>query len=258
MLSGIAEFLKNWGSAFLYPRPLIGIRYLPRFLKDWHNYSKMTATERLRFKDSHPCLTDSVRYTPFDPHYFYQAAWLARRLAESRPIRHIDVGSSVMTIGVLSAVVNTIFVDYRPLSTSLSNLGSISADVVFLPFKTGSIESLSCLHVIEHIGLGRYGDPLDPQGSVKAAQELERVLTPGGMLYVSVPIGLERVCFNAHRVFPPERARELFQSLKLVEFALVDDGGHFRKNQELESAKGYNYGCGMFAFAKRDFTRSKR
>ena len=257
MVYGIRQVLKNWGSAFLYPRPLIGIRYLPRFLKDWHTYSRMTATERLRFKDAHPCLMDRLGYTPFDPHYFYQAAWLARKLAESKPMRHVDIGSSVMAIGVLSAVVNTIFVDYRPLSTSLSNLWSISADIVFLPFKTGSIESLSCLHVIEHIGLGRYGDPLDPQGSVKAAHELERVLTPGGMLYVSLPIGWERVCFNAHRVFAPERARDLFRPLRLAEFALVDDAGHLKENQALESAKRYHYGCGMFAFEKRESPLSK-
>lgn len=210
----------------------------------------MTATERLRFKDLHPCLTDGGRYTPFDPHYFYQAAWLARRLPGFKPERHIDIGSSVMTIGVLSATVSTIFVDYRPLLTGMSNLRSIAADIISLPFKTNRVESLSCLHVIEHIGLGRYGDRIDPEGSGKAARELQRVLKERGRLYLSVPVGRERVCFNAHRVFRPHTVLALFEALSLVEFSFVDDGGALVENQPLTAAAECEYGCGLFIFEK--------
>jgi hypothetical protein len=251
MVSGITKFLKNWGSAFLYPRPLMGIRYLPRFLKDWRVYSRMTAAEKPRFKDSHPYLADSVRYTPFDPHYFYQAAWLARRLPGFKPERHIDVGSSVMTIGVLSATVSTIFVDWRPLLTGMSNLWSIAADITCLPFKTNGVESLSCLHVIEHIGLGRYGDRIDPEGSGKAARELQRVLKEQGRLYLSLPVGRERVCFNAHRVFRPQTVLAMFKALSLVEFSFVGDGGAFVEDQPVTAAAECEYGCGLFIFEKR-------
>lgn len=106
-----------------------------------------------------------------------------------------------MMISVLSANVKTIFVDYRPLRARLSNLVPLGGDIIRLPFRTGSVTSLSCLHVLEHVGLGRYGDPINPDGSRLAARELQRVLKPGGTLFLSVPVGRERVCFNAHRVF---------------------------------------------------------
>jgi SAM-dependent methyltransferase len=62
-------------------------------------------------------------------------------------------------------------------------------------------DSLSCLHTIEHLGLGRYGDPLDPEGHLKGLAQLKRLVKPGGRLYLSTPIGPERVEFNAHRIF---------------------------------------------------------
>jgi hypothetical protein len=104
--------------------------------------------------------------------------------------------------------------------------------------------------VIEHIGLGRYGDPLDPEGSVKGALELQRVLEKGGNLLVSLPIGRERICFNAHRVHAPKSVLGIFSSLQLVDFSFVDDDGVFHENAQLDSAKSLEYGCGLFHFQK--------
>ena len=96
-----------------------------------------------------------------------------------------------------------VFVDYRPLRAIMQGFQPIGGDLTRLPFATHSISSLSCLHVIEHIGLGRYGDPIDPLGTAKAAAELERVLRPNGRLLLTTPVGRERVQFNAHRIFAP-------------------------------------------------------
>jgi hypothetical protein len=104
--------------------------------------------------------------------------------------------------------------------------------------------------VIEHIGLGRYGEPLDPAGSRKAAAQLVRVLAPGGRLYLSLPVGRERTCFNAHRVFDPRTVVEMFAPLALEAFALVDDEGRFHQPSALEAANGLDYGCGMFELAR--------
>ena len=65
----------------------------------------------------------------------------------------------------------------------------------------------------EHIGLGRYGDPLDPLGTRKAAAELQRVLAPGGQLLFSLPVGRPRVEFNAHRVHDPHEVASWFDGL---------------------------------------------
>jgi SAM-dependent methyltransferase len=229
---------------------LTGLVGLPRYLADWRAYRR-AATQPVSFRDSYPCLADRLRATPFDPHYFFQAAWLARRLQAQRPPLHVDVGSSVMMLNVLSAAVRTVFVDYRPLHVSLSDFTSLAGDLVRLPFVDGGIVSLSSLHVIEHVGLGRYGDPINPLGSQLAASELQRVLMPGGRLFLSVPVGRERVCFNAHRVLSPSTVMGFFPNLRLQTFALVDDAGRFNEEVPPDAATTLEYGCGLFEFVKR-------
>jgi len=112
------------------------------------------------------------------------------------------------------------------------------------------VQSISCLHVAEHVGLGRYGDPLDPQGTQKAAYELTRVLAKGGQLYFSLPIGKPRVCFNAHRIHSPGQILEYFKGLKLVGFSGVTDFGRFAENIPPTDLENANYACGMFHFTK--------
>jgi SAM-dependent methyltransferase len=246
----LKSLVRNWAMALLYPRPIISLFYLPRFIGHWIRYACKAGGQKVSMLDSYPCLGDWSLRTPFDPHYFYQGAWLARKLAQSKPQWHVDVGSSVLAISVLSASTNTIFVDYRPLQAPLSGLSSVAGDILRLPFANDSLQSLSCLHVIEHIGLGRYGDPIDPQGSVKAAYELQRIMRPGGKLYLSLPIGRERVCFNAHRVHSPHSVLRIFSHLTLVEFSFVDDEGQLRERQSPPSADNLQYGCGLFLFEK--------
>jgi hypothetical protein len=247
----LRRFLRNWTLAFLYPRPLLSCVSFPGFLRDWIRYRKLSGIENIRLLDSHPCLSDRKPLTPFDPHYFHQGAWLARKLVQSRPALHVDIGSSTQLVGVLSALCRFVFMDYRPLRASISNLISVQGDITFLPFATHSVESISCLHVVEHIGLGRYGDPLDPRGTEKAAKELERALKPGGKLYLSLPIGRRRVCFNAHRVFSPGHIpSKLFNQLKLHDFTYVDDLGDLYEHVPVEAVPEVEYGCGMFVFEK--------
>lgn len=205
---------------------------------------------RAPFGDSFPCLSDATAFTAFDPHYFYQAAWLSRRLAESRPARHMDVGSDVGMISVLSAFVPVEFVDIRPIEARLSGLTPRAGNLTAMDLPSASVASLSCLHVIEHVGLGRYGDPLDPNGHLKATSELARLVAPGGDLYVSLPVGRERVCFNAHRVFSHGTVLRLFTGLELHAFSLVDDRGQFHPAAIASQADACDYGCGMFHFRK--------
>lgn len=230
-------------------RKLISLVYFPRYVRHWCLYQSYTP-ERLLLVDSYPCLNDWVASTPYDPHYFYQGAWLARQLVESKPDWHLDVGSSVLTVGVMSAAVPTVFVDYRPLNASLPNLKSVAGTILSLPFANESIHSLSCLHVLEHIGLGRYGDPIDPDGARKAATELSRILARGGRLYLTTPVGRNRVCFNAHRVFSPDAFSDLLPELTLHAFAWVDDAGRFHSDGHPQDATASEYACGFYVFEK--------
>jgi hypothetical protein len=248
MIRRLKMFVRHWVIAFIYPRPLVGLFFLPRFFSHWIRYARSAGAQEIRVIDLQPCLGDWSFHTPFDAHYFYQGAWLARRIDPAKVARHVDIGSSVLTMSVLSAQTTTIFVDYRPLKATLPGLCSVAGNILNLPFADDSIESLSCLHVIEHIGLGRYGDPIDPQGSMKAALELQRIVGHGGKLFLSLPVGRERVCFNAHRVHAPTTVLAMFSRMKLVEFSYVDDAGSYHEAKPIDVAGRLEYGCGMFHF----------
>lgn len=252
------QFLRGWGLLFLSPMLPLSLLMLPRFLLDFFKFKILSLKSpgpfvvSPRLGDSFPCLHDRTKTTPFDAHYFYQGAWLGRRLREANfSGRHVDVGSSIMSISVLSAFVETIFVDYRPLQVHLDNLRCIAGDISALPFATNSVESVSCLHVIEHIGLGRYGDPLDPLGHIKAASELQRIVKPDGVLYITTPVGNERICFNGHRIFDPTSFCSMFPEMKLTSFSFVDDCLDFHTDRRLEDASIFDYGCGFFEFRKK-------
>ncbi|WP_337190729.1 DUF268 domain-containing protein [Helicobacter saguini] len=85
-----------------------------------------------------------------------------------------------------------------------------------------SIESLSALCSVEHFGLGRYGDKIEPDAWEKALKAFQRVLKPGGRLYFSVPVGqANKVCFNAHRVFKPEKIINALDKMDVVEMSYI-------------------------------------
>jgi SAM-dependent methyltransferase len=221
-----------------------------RYRADWQRYSAMPGAEPLSQSEAFPCLADDTPTSPFDPHYFYQDIWAFKGVLASGAASHVDVGSLIDYVGFLSAITSVTFVDIRPLRVQLENFECMSGSILELPFDDASVASLSCLHVAEHIGLGRYGDPLDPLGTVKACTELQRVLAPGGNLFFSLPIGRPRVCFNAHRVHSAEQILEYFSRLELVSFACVDDYGMFHPVAETTRLDSDGYGCGMFHFTK--------
>jgi len=172
----------------------------------------------LQADDVMPYLIDRTSTTPVEPTYFFQDTWFARKIAEKLPSAHVDVGSSAKSMALIAQFVPVTFVDIRPIEIQVENFTFLKGSILALPFGDGTLASLSSLCVIEHIGLGRYGDPLDMLGSEKAAAELLRVLAPGGNLYVTVPVDSEcRIYFNAHRAFTPDYVFSLFPGLTLLE-----------------------------------------
>jgi SAM-dependent methyltransferase len=255
-LHAIARMGRRALDALLPRRTLHEVSSLPRFVSDWRHYRQLPHAERLRLADAAPQLDDRVPLTPFDPHYLYQAAWATERIVAEAPERHVDVASHAMFVGPLSVHVPVTFVDIRPLELDLPGFTSTVGDVTALPFDTAEIQSLSCLHVAEHVGLGRYGDELDPRGTRRACAELARVLSPGGSLYFSLPVGRSRVCFNAHRIHSPAEILEYFSELSLTEFAFVGDDGRLHLDAAPSDAEGLDYGCGLFRFRRTDQTRA--
>ena len=227
------------------------------FIHEFNNFRKLSLNKRTRFslesRDIYPCLGDKTASSNFDRHYVYHTAWAARILAVTKPEFHVDISSSLHFSTVVSAFIPVQFYDYRPVDLELSQLTTEHADLASLPFDDSSIQSISCMHVVEHVGLGRYGEPLDPEGDLKAIAELQRVLAAGGSLLFVVPIGRPKIMFNAHRIYAYEQILRYFREMHLEEFALIpnrpDSSGIISAaSQELADAQ--DYGCGCFWFKK--------
>lgn len=235
---------------------LRNILFAPFILKDYFYYKSRVRIKRFEvsLRSLYPQIFDKTKLTGFDRHYVYHTAWAARKVREIAPAVHIDIASSLYFPSIVSAFIPVEFYDYRPAPLSLSGLTTNHADLTNLHFDTNSIQSLSCLHTIEHIGLGRYGDPIDPDGDIKACAELSRVLAPDGTLLFVTPVGqTARIQFNAHRIYSYELVLKLFPDLELVEFSYIPEHGTdgIQEYAQPEELLNENYACGCFVFKKK-------
>ena len=204
------NYFKQLGKDILIRFPKRIIRFFG-YIGEWRKFkNKNDKRFSVNAADLYPCLKDRIIKTPLDHHYTYHPAWAARILAKTKPEFHVDISSILSFSTIVSAFVPVKFYDYRPADLKLSNLESGSEDLNKLSFESGSIPSLSCMHTIEHIGLGRYGDKIDPEGDIKSIEELKRVLQPGGDLLFVTPVGKPRIEFNAHRIYSYEQILEYF------------------------------------------------
>jgi hypothetical protein len=202
-----------------------------------------------------PCLGEDTSSTSFDAHYLYHVAWAVRKVHEIQPKRHVDIASSTNFCTTISATIETVFIDYRPLEVTLSNLTCQAGDLSNEDdWADNAFDSLSCMHVVEHIGLGRYGDKLDVHGDLKAMDNLMRMLAPGGRLLFVVPVGKPAVHFNAHRVYSAAWINDYFASAcELLEFYFIPGPPNLApvSNCDFAFTEAFPYGCGCFLFRKR-------
>ena len=235
-------------------RSFLQQRLFRRELTEFRRLSDASQQPRLTIDEIQPHMNDATTENWFDRHYIYHTGWAARVLADTKPASHVDVGSSLYFVGIASATTRIEHLDYRPPHIEgLSGVTVSHANLTALPFENNSIQSLSCMHVLEHVGLGRYGDPIDPEGDLKAMKELQRVLAPGGRLLFVVPVGRPRVVFNAHRVYSFETVVESFPQLRLKEFSLIPDNlesGGLIRNADPSDVPSQEYACGCFLFER--------
>ena len=229
---------------------------LPRFLRSLAEYQAAYASGDvfpLGLSELFPVLADfRADAGQAGGHYFFQDLWAARKIYERRPHRHVDVGSRIDGfVSHLLVFMPVTVLDIRPLSSGVRGLEFVREDATALrAFENESLDSISSLHAVEHFGLGRYGDRIDVRGWQKVLASFQRVLKGGGRLYVSVPIGRERVCFNAHRVFAPTRLIEALGELRLVSFAAVEDSGAFLDNVSPDDMAKQEFACGLYEFTR--------
>ena len=232
------------------------LRALPTYIRDLRAYNNLNPSTSFRFsaRDAFPILTDMTAGAgTTGGHYFHQDLWAARKIFAARPSSHFDIGSRVDGfIAHLLVFMPVTVIDIRPLASDIAGLTFFQDDASELKnIADNSIASLSSLHAAEHFGLGRYTDPINPQACFQFMESLQRVLAPGGRLYFSVPVGRERVEFNAHRVFDPQTILRTFSALDLVSFSFVGDDGLLYEHTDPLQLPPSELACGLFEFTKR-------
>lgn len=205
-----------------------------------------------RFEDCVPCIDEAEVEVTYNHRYLLHVGWAARILANTKPMLHTDVGSCSYFVTIASAFVPLISYDLRPMNIPLSGMVTRVGDLTNLPFRDGEVHSLSCMHALEHVGLGRYYDRIDPNGDLKSARELSRILAKGGNLLIVLPVGQSKICFNAHRIYSYQHAVDMFAGLTLKEFSFIPTNAPFRflKNADPRVTENEVEGAGCFWFVK--------
>jgi len=228
-----------------------------KYLRFWKHYFVINKNNDGRFslklEDLQAEMNDWGNGHTFDRHYVYHTSWAMRKIYESPPDKHIDISSDLRFSTLLSTFVPTQFYDIREIDISLPNLTTGIADLTKLPFKDNSIESVSCMHVVEHLGLGRYGDIVNPSADLIGINELIWVVKPGGKIFFVVPVGKPKIVFNAHRIYSYDKINDYFNDLHLEEFTLIPDNsndGHLVTNPTRQLINKQEYGCGCWLFVK--------
>lgn len=224
---------------------------LPAFIRDLQQYRAQTKQlhTTFEFDNLYPCLDDRYQQSgSATGHYFHHDFLIARRVFENKPERHVDVGSRIDGFVTHVASFRPIeVIDIRPQQARIQNIEFVQADFSKpLPDHLREYcDSVSSLSAIEHFGLGRYGDLVDCNAYAVGIANLCDLLKVGGKLYFSVPIGPQRVEFNAHRVFSVAYLLSLFQERYVVNHcSFVDDRGDIHVNIDLTAeAVSSNLGC---------------
>ena len=237
------------------------LRHLPAFLKSYQQIKSQAKQSGAAFPFGklYPCLEDAENESGVaSGHYFHQDLLVAGRVYANNPVKHVDIGSRIDGFVAHVASFRKIEVfDIRELSNTIPNINFRRFDLIDSNFSLRDYcDSLSCLHALEHFGLGRYGDEINYEGHLIGWENIYKTLKKGGKLYFSVPIGPQRIEFNAHRVFSVKYLLDLIgNKYKVDSFSYVDDKGDLCSNVSLEKSRvdnnfSCNYGCGIFELSK--------
>lgn len=239
------------------------LKKFPAFLKEYAEIrgQAKNAGDDFPFAKLYPCLEDRDKESGVvAEHYFLQDLLVAQKIYQTNGhSRHVDIGSRIDGfVGHVASFREVEVFDVRGQQLDIANIRFILADLTAADFPfVDYCDSLSCLHALEHFGLGRYGDRLNYRGHLVGWDNMFRMLKPGGKLYFSVPIGKQRIEFNAHRVFSVAYLLRLMEGrYDINSFSYINDENRLIANSVLDDRSvvknfGCHYGCGIFELTKR-------
>lgn len=233
---------------------------LPWFLKNIYLFIQLKKQQKkIEFSwKIFPIFTDRFESSGYlKGHYFHQDLMIAQKIFENKPANHLDIGSSIY--GFVSHVASFRLievVDIRDNTSQTENIKFKKLDIMnFEPEKIQKYDSISCLHVVEHFGLGRYNDKINYNGHIVGLKNIAKINSENGFFYLSTPIGKATIYFNAHRVFNVNYILKIIEPYyKLLEFHFVDDNGILWKNQNAVTFNSelLDYGCGIFILRRNN------
>lgn len=238
------------------------LKWFPNYIRSYFKINNELKLKNNPFKISelHPCFPSFNEESGIAKgHYFHMDLYVAQKIYNTNPLNHVDIGSRIDGfIAHLLVFRNVEVFDIRKLDSKISNLQFKQVDLMNDNFSlVNYCDSISCLHTIEHFGLGRYGDKLDIDGHLKGLNNITKCLKSGGVFYFATPIGKQRIVFNAHRVFGLEYLIEILKNdYDIRDFSYVDDNGDLIINPKLDdsnikSSFNLSYGCGIFELIKK-------
>ena len=231
----------------------LSLKYLPKFIidrKKWLEKGGKIDTYSVCLKD----YKDNAG--TLNGEYFHQDLLVANLIFNHNPNRHIDIGSRIdgFVAHVASFREIEIF-DIRPnIKSSHKNIITNKLDIMQSKY-TNISDSISCLHSLEHFGLGRYSDTIDINGHIKGLENMIQMLKKKGRLYLSIPVSQkDKNVFNQQRYFHPLSIfslTKLMENLKLIRFDFVNNKGELIKNLDINKLNSnINSGCGIYTFEK--------
>lgn len=237
------------------------VKGFPFFLRDYLELKRQAkrAQQSFHFGKFYPCINDRFKKSGVaSGHYFHQDLLVASRIFVNNPEKHVDIGSRIDGFVAHVASFRKIYVfDIRPIEDNIPNIEFEQVDLMSSAFPLKDYcDSVSSLHTMEHFGLGRYGEGIDYYGHIRGLDNIYKMLKEGGKFYFSVPIGEQRIEFNAHRVFSVKYLFKLFEGkYRIDSFSYVNDEGHLVKDapmdpHNIESNYSCNFGCGIFELTK--------
>lgn len=233
------------------PFRAVDLKNVPRYLRDRKEYERQGGKIDVTF----PVLVDYTESSgSASGHYFHQDLLVSQFVFARNPEKHADIASRIDGFVAHVAAFRSIDVlDIRPLTVNAHpNINFVQADLMSeLVDLKGAYDSVSCLHALEHFGLGRYSDPISVNGHLDGFRSIASLVKPGGTLYISFPVGRRRVEFNAHRVFDPSDVLTwMGDEFSLTRFDYVNDTGDLFKERDISEAANLNYGCGIYTLTK--------
>lgn len=154
----------------------------------------------------------------------FEYAFMARCLnmpdVDKKTIVDIGGGNSYSTVvPILMRIPNAKILSVDVVNhQGLSKYGVhyVQGDCMSTNLADESVDVVAVISTLEHVGLGRWGDPLDPEGDIKTMREACRILKPGGHVILTIPYGYPTVVFNLNRIYDAGRVSLLTERFDVV------------------------------------------